>query len=520
MECSVFSPCGRYLVRFRSDGKTRLDLEVRPKQFAAQASVVKLSTEHGGESISTATESLFASLDEIQVQELTTAAGVRKSLKIFSEMMYRALIGRTSCVKFYVERCDEMKRRIGLDIRRRHQRQPHDSSAPQDDLKEGEVADEVNTTLNLSLNSDIAEDILSQSFFTMDYDVDFTRAVFPIPLGPVREGIPTSDSNPQSRALTATTCGQSTAGGSTTGGPTNPRKGPSASSSSRASSPGVLEGRLKEALHALEKARGTNHKLRRENETLIQLSKEKMLEMQRLCEDFQSHVGATAELEKLRGKNTELRMKLRLAEEERDAARDALEKGRGEPSRGLHRRGSNSCASPRRRSGSSGGGAPHLVRPRGGGRPALTLPPPPLHDQGEGEGEGGRRPRRTAERVAALPERPASAVKIDLVSVGRPPPRDARAFSMSDSTARPQSAANFDRHFNLPSKDMTVVALHRVARYFANLPVYTLFLITQRVYKKFGVLRSGGCAIGYTLLLKFIELAADKKEPDLLKIFT
>ncbi|CCW62050.1 unnamed protein product [Phytomonas sp. EM1] len=337
MECSVFSPCGRYVVHFQSDGKSHLNLEVRPKQSAVQTSAVELRPGDEGEFISTATsppasESLFASLDESHVQELTTAAGVRKSLKNFSEMMYRALIGRTACVKFYVESCAEMKRRIGLDIRRRRQQQQQGSSHQKDEPKEEEVADEVNTTINLSVNSDVAEEIFSQRFFTMDYDVDFTRAVFPIPLSSTQGGIPGGDDQHRehSQSLAST---KNARGGSTVEAPADPMNGPSALHLARASSPGVLERSLSEALHSLEKARNANSKLKRENEALIRLSKEKMLEMQRLCEDFQSHVNATSEVEKLRAKNTELRMKLRMVEEERDAALHALAVERGNPSR-------------------------------------------------------------------------------------------------------------------------------------------------------------------------------------------
>lgn len=293
MECCVFSPCGRYVVRFQSDGNQTLHIDVRDH------------VSHDGPG-----SHLTATLNEPQVLQLTTAAGVRKSFKSFSEMAYHALIGRASCVKFFVESCAEMKQRITADVQHRCAAQQPSAST---------TTTTTSTTLDLSVQSDVAEEVLAQRFLTIDYDVDFTRAVFPIPL----EARSTSDS-----CVNLCSVGDGSRTGSDLAQPAMGRSGsasPEVVDTVKAVPSPQPSEELRAALSTIARLREENDKLRREKEALTQLSREKMLEMQRLCEDFQRRAQDTAEVERLRRKNAELRVRLQEVQEARDSALHALD---------------------------------------------------------------------------------------------------------------------------------------------------------------------------------------------------
>ncbi|KPA86125.1 putative mitochondrial hypothetical protein [Leptomonas pyrrhocoris] len=393
-ECTVYSPCGRYVVRFTSNAQQQqLWLDVRTnslglpplngaplsKQPPVHAGSVVVSRNTAGivwgpsrdavPSSLTATPAsspprhLVASLSEGDVVALTTSAGVRKSFANFSRMLYDALIGRSACVRFYVETVAEMKERIQRDVlQQRNASSPVSSpSAPapqQQRTTEGSVtgdegssatpvsldttnggvaairqgtkeSNEVhsgdqkstrNKTLDricaavgdtvIELDADIADEVLEQRFITVDYDVDFTRAIFPIPLSEVTE---TDDDDVQAAKESAAVSA-----------PTVAHKFTAPDTEAR------LERELRSTLERLACLENENGKLRRENAALVQLSKQKMHEMQRLCDDFQKRVQDAAGAEKLRAKNAELRVQLQEAIEERQAVLRTLERERSQ----------------------------------------------------------------------------------------------------------------------------------------------------------------------------------------------
>ncbi|KPI83635.1 hypothetical protein ABL78_7324 [Leptomonas seymouri] len=392
-ECTVYSPCGRYVVHFASNAQQQrlwLDVTTNPRrpnllhgaplpyQPSAGDGSVKgnnaLDVAWGpnraaAPSSSTATASpsplhLAASLSEGDVVALTASAGVRKSFANFSKMLFDALIGRSACVNFYVETVAEMKERIQRDVqqqRRESSPLPSTSSpATQQQLsreKSGssgggastipvhvDTADEIAAAIDqvtmssnikdqrgtvddararvcaavgdtvIELDADIADEVLEQRFLTVDYDVDFTRAIFPIPLSEVPAGAKTEEGHDFMQAA----------------------KAPAASAPTAARKPAIsdnekcLERELHSALEHLARLEGENTKLRKENAALVQLSKQKMQEMQRLCGDFQQRVEDAAHTERLRAKNAELRMQLQEAIEERQAALCTLERERSQ----------------------------------------------------------------------------------------------------------------------------------------------------------------------------------------------
>lgn len=309
----MFSPCGRYRVHFVTNGESELCVDV-----------LRHDIPHAPQQ----QPHFVAVLHEPQILELTTAAGVRKTFKGFSEMMFNALIGRASCVRFFVESCAEMKQRIAADVRRRQQ-QRHGVQAAGANAS-GEEADE---TINLSVGSDLAEEMTVQRFLTIDYDVDFTRAVFPILLEPSAAAVSTLKPGRcvDNRGASCTSARLNDAHSSTAGG------------------------EPVEAAETIEALTRENARLQEENKVLIQLSKERMLEMQQLCEDFESRVLAGTEVERLRAKNAELRVRLQEAEEARAAAERSLEAERA--ARRRQRSGSkpNSESRPRPSSASERG---------------------------------------------------------------------------------------------------------------------------------------------------------------------
>lgn len=294
MECTVFTPCGRYEVHYQSDGFHYLRVNVyRNSKKHTNTTATDHSMHGGGLSPSHYT----ATLEESQVRELTTAAGVRKSFPKFAEMTYHALIGRASCVKFFVETCDEMRRRIAVDVEQRRGQNPGATGHRNEE-----------TTINMSVCSDVADDLAGQRFFTVDYDVDFTRAVFPVPLDPVFAPPLASDAVRMLPPTAAPTTVLEDKG-----------------TKELRNRVATLESDLVTARQTADKLQADNDRLREENAMLNRLSREKMHEMHQLCEDFQGRVHIASEVERLRAKNTQLRVSLRATEEAREAAERALD---------------------------------------------------------------------------------------------------------------------------------------------------------------------------------------------------
>ncbi|KEG05495.1 hypothetical protein DQ04_21331000, partial [Trypanosoma grayi] len=287
MECCVHSPCGRYLVRYKSDMET-MCIDVVPKVSSFEPS----PTIH-----------YAAVLRECHVAEITTAAGVRKEFAAFADMTYNAMIGRSPCVKFFIETCEEMKSRITAEVAQRGR----------------------NCVTDDSETSQLPESSRTQRFFTLDYDVDFTRAVFPVPLvertpaAAAEAAAAANNAEPQRRTSVCPQLHhqlrQQHQQQCVTPQDDEPTRAEVDSSSNSSGQAAIIT-----------KLRAENDKLRRENDALTRLSREKMLEMQRLCEDFQKRVEGAHEVERLTKKLSSLRARLRRAEEERDEAHIAFER--------------------------------------------------------------------------------------------------------------------------------------------------------------------------------------------------
>lgn len=292
MECSVHSPCGRYVVSYRNAGDT-LHINAVPKPVAV---------EPGAETIH-----YIAVLGESHIAEISAAAGVRKDFTAFSDMIYNAMIGRSPCVRFFIETCSEMRTRIATEVAQRQ----HASKGPGVDEEQP-----ANTSMDDSgsgNNSLLSEPARSQWFFTLDYDVDFTRAMFPVPLVATEGGANSNNGERQTGLVRAAGQQQQQHG--------------------VAAIPNCAPAAVKSDDNEVAKWRTENEKLRRENDALTRLCKEKMLEMQRLCEDFQLRVETVKEVERLKKKLVELRTRATRAEEERDEAQAALARIRREHQR-------------------------------------------------------------------------------------------------------------------------------------------------------------------------------------------
>lgn len=369
-ECTVHSPCGRYVVHFASDTARhvlRLNVASKSQQRAdaarttttAPTALSAPAPANGAPAASSSSSSahatplrLVACLGEVDVAALTASAGVRKSFRNFADMLYGALIGRSAAVHFYVETVAEMKERIQRDVQRH---QPLQSSALSErcpattaaaatavataeeeassrslllttstaammagaSTSAGRLRTRVGDTV-IELDEDIAAEVLEQRFLTLDYDVDFTRAIFPIPLRVSEASEATATrSNATCRvgddehasALRAASTGTHAA--ASTGSPEE-----------------TLHAQLAHLREALARAEADNAKLRREKDALVQVSRHKMEEMQRLCADFEAQVRLAAEAERLRATNAALRVELQEALEGQQALLRTLERER------------------------------------------------------------------------------------------------------------------------------------------------------------------------------------------------
>lgn len=312
---------------------------------------------------------LTASLDEADIVTLTASAGVRKNFASFSKMLYDALIGRSACVHFYVETVAEMKERIERDVHQHRGASPSSSPAPSRGFRDRGIGSNcgagaspaASSTLDhasigeaaaithagsgvgkseenqrgsaqraregparvcaavgdtvIELDEDVADEVLEQRFLTLDYDVDFTRAIFPIPLS---ESTARVESCGDSAATVASVAAATSAAPSSI----------NATTQSDAAARAAQE--LQKALARVATLEGENAKLQRENAALVMLSKQKMHEMQRLCDDFQQRVRGAAEAEALRAKNAELRVQLQEAIEDTQTALRTLEQERSQ----------------------------------------------------------------------------------------------------------------------------------------------------------------------------------------------
>ncbi|KAG5492607.1 hypothetical protein JKF63_01186 [Porcisia hertigi] len=406
-ECTVYSPCGRYVIRFSSDAAQpllRLTVTENSKRPIKGESVAAddsnscktLATPSAATAPLTSSSALHplrlvASLTETDVLALTTSAGVRKSFSNFSQMLYDALIGRSPCVHFFVETVAEMKERIQQDVQRqvtstkiapgaearppcgKHAGDLQVSLSALDPLTvsganmrtntgKGRVCTAVGDTV-IELDEDVASEVLEQRFFTLDYDVDFTRAIFPIPLlSGVADGASAEAASVATCAWKDTT---DTSPATLTEATSEPFVGRSSLSTAApipASEAELLRNELLLARDRLSRLGSENARLRRENEALVRLSRQKMHEMQRLCGDFQHQVQLAADAERLRAKNTELRAQLQEALENQQKTQRSLDRARSQGRRLYSADTANGCGgrAPRAASGHRSSENPYL----------------------------------------------------------------------------------------------------------------------------------------------------------------
>ncbi|CAD2216861.1 hypothetical protein AGDE_09684 [Angomonas deanei] len=275
MECKVFSPCGRFQIHFSIPKNEKL---------------LHLKVFHTNDPNPNSPSNLLAVLNESQILQLTTSSGVRKNFDAFSKMMYNALIGASPCVTFFVETLSELKDRITKDVLL--------SESVQNGMKNNHNNNDA-SLIELSLEEDVAEEVLNQVVLTIDYNVDYTRALFTIPL----EGGAHSQNNhatpvvvEEKPNVSEVSLPLTTASNNKYYIPSNHQHNNTGKFQEKPPKKHLLNlqkdeeesnttKELEDIIHHLRKE---NNKLKSENNSLIQLSKEKMLEMQALCSDFQS----------------------------------------------------------------------------------------------------------------------------------------------------------------------------------------------------------------------------------------
>lgn len=257
MECSVYSHCGNYAVHFRSDGAAEFLLHVRDTPRNQEAS-----------------RCYSASLTPDGVDAITSGAGVRKSFSTFAEMTYHALIGsRSPSLTFYVETQQELASRIRKDIEERG----GEEQTPPYPIEEPDA---------------------SQLFLTIDYDVDFTRAIFPLPLSRIVLAGDGEEAPPQ-RVHTRLLPTQFQSGNA---------KPPSSSPQ--------LEKQLSEAVKLIQMLNKENTELKGDNAALLLLNRDQLREMQKECKRLADDSCSVVEVNRLKEKNVRLRMELVKSKEE------------------------------------------------------------------------------------------------------------------------------------------------------------------------------------------------------------
>lgn len=259
-------------------------LLVAPKETASQSVAPSGAVD--------ARPTLAAKLDARIVDDISTSAGVKKDFHNFSSMMYNALIGKSASVSFFVENCDEMKARL-----RSNGHNGPDSRFDDDDSSSLTVSHLHSDDDGSHNNSDHVMDhmrrssyggdatsemeFLQKKYFTLDYCVDFTRAIFPVPL---------EHYTPEVHTLNAHV-GQTTDG---------------------------EQQQHDDQRNVIRRLQAENKKLKRENEALTLLSTEKMAEMQRVCEDLQRRAVNEVEYRKLKKDFAEAKKRIEMLERTND----------------------------------------------------------------------------------------------------------------------------------------------------------------------------------------------------------
>jgi hypothetical protein len=242
-------------------------------------------------------DAYVAVLDESRVEEISAAAGARKDLSTFARMLHAALLGATPTLSFYVENCVEMKARIA--------RRPLTGAAPTARAEAPRDADEM-------VDDAVRQEFfVRQRFLTLDYDVEFTRAVYAIPLEEV--------GSIGSSANAASKCGGTTL--SIVGSPGAPfERGVGPQSSEEVDR---LVGALRETIDIQQR---DLERLQRENAALTILAKEKMSQMKKFCEDVNRRVGDPEMLRRMREQNQQYQREVLLLEKENHSLRREVER--------------------------------------------------------------------------------------------------------------------------------------------------------------------------------------------------
>lgn len=398
MECTVFTECGKYVVHFQSDGAIEFFLHVRDLCTASSE-----MNDHK-ENISTTSGQTLplplaysASLTPEDVQAVTTRAGVCKTFAVFADMTYHALCRKSRCLTFHIETQKELERRIQEDARMgsagysgHSSSLPAASSSRTVSVKElPTCADFIDAQRNPSKSGNYQEDARCEPtslFLTVDYSVDFTRGIFPLPLRRVpwvdvasffstsrttsqpsasnyQSGFPSSSERSskaekdRSHQRLEKKCGATHKGEKkkkeSVGSPSVKGNGDPLlthslfSSRSEVGSHAVPvhsisdEGsglspvpknhlpvdrqHLAEALKLIDVLHKENATLKKENAMLARLSKEKMKEIRELCTSLEEGAVAIAEAKRLKNKNVQLRVEVEEAKEKAMKAFTELE---------------------------------------------------------------------------------------------------------------------------------------------------------------------------------------------------
>lgn len=384
------------MTHFRSDGVSEFLVHVRDLRLACLS---KNDDDCENRKNSEAIDQVVAyavSLTPDDVHRITTHAGVTKKFSIFAEMTYDALIGKSSSLTYHVETQDELEKRIQEDVRARVSDRP---SLPFSLLNSSLVSVQKQPSATAAVDGKnkiefsrcsgdaFQHETSSSLFLTIDYDVNFTRGIFPLPLKRVpwaviascfplsraktnlyvplhgedgkrmTEGVVCSPANEQSHQesyrgssgdkrgekkrktwMTPTTAGTdslassthfflpTSSGRSSTDTLVFPSADPSSTSphGSRNYSP-VDRQHLAEALKLIDVLHKENAALKKENTMLARLSKDKMREIRELCQTLEEGAAAIAEVNRLRGKNVQLRVEIEEAKENAMRASKELE---------------------------------------------------------------------------------------------------------------------------------------------------------------------------------------------------
>lgn len=387
---------GRYMVHFRSDGVSEFLVHVRDFQIASPSESDNVCKNRSKSEAIDQVVAYSVALTPDDVHRITTHGGVAKSFFIFAEMTYDALIGKSSSLTYHVETQDQLEKRIEEDVRARLAERPSlPFSLPNSSLvslhKQSAATSTVDAKdkIELSRNSGdtFQPETSSSLFLTIDYDVNFTRGIFPLPLKRVSwgaiasffplsrtrtnlyvplhgedrkrntEGLISSPVNEQSHpescrgsarnkggeikvknrttstnAVTdnlasSTHCFLPTSSGTSS---TETLVFPSANASSASPhasknhSP-VDRQHLAEALKLIEVLHKENATLKKENTMLARLSKDKMKEIRELCQTLAEGAAAIAEVKRLKDKNVQLRVEIEEAKENAMRASKELE---------------------------------------------------------------------------------------------------------------------------------------------------------------------------------------------------